>query len=47
MDASGFGMGVRAKRFSMIVKDGVVSALNVDEGGKFEITGADTILGQL
>lgn len=33
LDASKFGLGTRAKRFSMIVNDGVVEKLNVDESG--------------
>jgi len=47
MDGSGFGMGTRAQRFSMIVKDGVVSELNVEAPGAFEVSSADHILGQL
>ncbi|MHA6288974.1 redoxin family protein [Maricaulis sp. CAU 1757] len=46
-DGSGFGMGQRAQRFSMIVRDGVVSELNVEEPGEFKISSADHILGQL
>ena len=43
------GMGVRVKRFSMLVDDGVVKTLNLEpEGGKgIQTTGAVTILGQL
>jgi len=47
MDASGFGMGVRSKRYSMLVKDGVVVELNVEEGGEFKVSSADYLLGQL
>ena len=47
MDGSGFGMGTRSQRFSMIVKDGVVSELNVEAPGAFEVSSADHILGQL
>lgn len=47
MDGSGFGMGKRAQRFSMLVKDGVVSELNVEEPGEFKVSSADHILGQL
>ena len=43
MDATGFGMGVRSKRFAMIVNDGVVELLNVDESG-FESSSAEAIL---
>ncbi|MEM8616313.1 MAG: peroxiredoxin, partial [Pseudomonadota bacterium] len=47
MDASGFGMGHRSQRYSMLVKDGVVSELNVESGGAFEVSSADYLLGQL
>lgn len=47
MDASGFGMGTRSKRYSMLVKDGVVSELNVEDGGEFKVSSADYLLGQL
>ena len=47
MDGSGFGMGTRSQRFSMIVKDGVVSELNVEAPGEFRVSSADHILGQL
>lgn len=47
MDASGFGMGERSQRYSMIVKDGVVTELNVEAGGAFEVSSADYMLGQL
>ena len=47
MDASGFGMGTRSKRYSMLVKNGVVEQLNVEEGGEFKVSSADYLLGQL
>ncbi|MHC5654581.1 peroxiredoxin [Stappia sp.] len=48
LDASGFGMGVRSKRYAMIVKDGVVTALNVeDTPGTAEVSGAAAILSAL
>jgi peroxiredoxin len=46
MDASGFGMGVRSKRFAMIVNDGVLELLNVDESG-FEGSSAEAVLAAL
>ena len=46
MDTKAFG-GPRSKRYSMVVKDGVVSALNVEDGGDFAVSDADTLLGQL
>ena len=47
MDASKFGMGVRSKRYSMIVDDGVVKELNVEEPGEFRVSAADYLLAQL
>ena len=47
-DASAAGMGMRSKRYSMIVKDGVVTSLNVgDAPGKADISGADNLIAQL
>ncbi len=40
LDGTKFGLGTRGKRFSMIVKDGVVEKLNVDEG-KYELSSAE------
>jgi glutaredoxin/glutathione-dependent peroxiredoxin len=47
LDASGFGMGKRSQRYSMLVKDGVVAELNVESGGEFKVSAADYLLGQL
>ncbi|MEO0816119.1 MAG: peroxiredoxin [Pseudomonadota bacterium] len=47
MDASGFGMGQRSRRYSMVVKDGKVDALNVEAGPGFEVSSADYMLAQL
>ncbi len=41
------GMGVRARRFSMLVDDGVVKQVNVEQPGKFEASTAETMLQQL
>ena len=46
LDASVYGMGSRSKRFAMIVDDGVVSLLNVDEAA-LEGTSAEAILAAL
>ncbi|WP_374469758.1 peroxiredoxin [Phenylobacterium sp.] len=46
-DASKFGMGVRSQRYSMIVEDGVVKELNVEEPGEFKVSAADYLLAQL
>ena len=48
MDGSGFGMGQRSLRYSMIVKDGVVETLNVESNpGEATESGAATMLSQL
>lgn len=47
MDGSKFGMGPRGQRFSMLVDDGVVKILNVEEAGAFAVSSAEHILGQL
>jgi glutaredoxin/glutathione-dependent peroxiredoxin len=47
LDLTGAGMGLRMKRFSMLVEDGVVQQLNVEAPGKFEVSDAATMLKQL
>jgi peroxiredoxin len=47
LDLAGGGMGLRMKRFSMLVDDGVVKQLNVEAPGKFEVSDAGTMLRQL
>ena len=46
LDLTGKGMGVRSNRYSMLVKDGVVTTLNVEGPGKFEVSDAATLLAQ-
>ena len=48
LDGSGNGLGIRSKRYSMLVEDGVVKSLNVEEApGKAEVSGADAMLKSL
>jgi peroxiredoxin len=47
MDATRFGMGHRSQRFSMLVDNGVVKALNVEEPGAFSVSSAEHIMKQL
>jgi peroxiredoxin len=47
LDATGFGMGKRGQRFALVVKDGVVTHVNVESGGEFRVSAADYVLGQL
>jgi peroxiredoxin len=47
-DGSGFGLGTRSKRYSMLIDNGVVKALNIEESpGVMEVSGADRILDAL
>ncbi len=46
-DMSAKGFGVRCQRFSMVVEDGTVKSLNIDEPDSFEITSAEVMMGQL
>jgi peroxiredoxin len=47
MDGSRFGMGLRSQRFSMLVNDGVLSILNVEEGGGLNVSSAEHLLTQI
>ena len=47
MDGSGFGMGTRSQRYSMIVKDGVVEQLNVEAPGEFKVSSAEHLLSEI
>ena len=46
-DLTAGGLGMRCQRFSMLVDDGVVTLLNVEKGGKYEVSDARTLLGQI
>lgn len=46
-DGSKFGMGKRSQRYSMIVNDGVVEQLNVEQPGEYRASSAETMLDQL
>lgn len=47
MDGTGFGMGERAQRFSVVLENGVVKHLNIEEPGAFDVSSAEHMLGQL
>ena len=47
MDGSGFGLGKRGQRFSMVVNDGVVEQLHVEAPGDFKVSAADYMVEQL
>jgi len=44
MDGSGFGLGTRSKRYAMVVDDGVVKQLNVENPGAFEVSSAEAVM---
>ena len=47
LDLTERGLGVRSRRYALVVDDGVVTQANIEEGGGFEVSDADTVLGQL
>jgi len=48
MDGTGFGLGIRSQRYSMVVDDGVVKAINVEDApSKAQVSGAENILKDL
>jgi len=47
LDGSRFGMGPRSQRYSMVVEDGVVKELNVEQGGEFRVSSAEYMLERL
>lgn len=46
LDLNARGMGVRSQRYSAIIEDGIVTHLNIEAPGKFEVSDADTLLSQ-
>lgn len=47
MDGSGFGLGTRGQRFSMVIDDGIVTTLNVEAPGEYNVSSAEHLLEQL
>jgi peroxiredoxin len=47
LDRTAANMGVRSSRYSMLVEDGVVKKLNLEAPGKYEVSGAEAMLGQI
>ena len=47
LDGSGFGLGTRSTRYSLIAEDGKITALNLEQGGAFEVSSAEAILAAL
>jgi glutaredoxin/glutathione-dependent peroxiredoxin len=47
LDASKFGMGKRGQRFALVVDNGVLKSVNIEEAGQFKVSAAEHVLGQL
>lgn len=47
LDASAFGMGLRSQRYGMVIDDGVVSHLFVEQGGEYKVSSAEHMLANL
>ncbi len=46
-DGSAFGMGLRCLRFAMVIEDGKVTLLNVEEGGDLTVSACEVVLGAI
>jgi len=44
LDARGAGLGKRSQRYAMVVQDGVITTLNVEKPGAFEVSSAEAVL---
>jgi peroxiredoxin len=47
LDARGHGMGMRGKRFALVIEDGVVGQVHVEAPGEFKVSSAEYVLSQL
>jgi len=47
LDARGHGMGMRGKRFALVIDDGVVKQVHVEAPGEFKVSSAEHILAEL
>lgn len=47
LDASAYGMGIRSKRFALLVEDGIVKQVHVEAPGEFRVSSAEHMLEQL
>lgn len=47
LDLNGKGLGMRSRRYAMVVEDGIVQILELEEGGKLEISTAEKLLEKL
>jgi peroxiredoxin len=47
MDGTGFGLGVRSKRYAAIIENGVITNIDVDENGGVEVSSCSAVIGRL
>lgn len=47
MDGSGFGLGSRSRRYAAIIENGVVTSLDVEEGGGVEVSSCENVISKL
>jgi len=47
MDGSGFGLGSRSRRYAAIIENGVITSLDVEEGGGVEVSSCDNVISKL
>lgn len=47
MDGTGFGLGKRGSRWSMVVNDGTIEKLNIEDAGEYKVSSAEHMLGEL
>ncbi len=47
MDGSGFGLGSRSRRYAAVIEDGVISSLDVEEGGGVDVSSCSSVLNRL
>lgn len=47
MDGTGFGLGSRSRRYAAIIEDGVITSLDVEEGGGVDVSSCETVISKL
>jgi peroxiredoxin len=47
MDGTGFGLGLRSRRYAAVIEDGVISQLNVEETGGISVSSCESVLATL
>ena len=47
MDGTGFGLGLRSKRYAAVIEDGIITQLNVEETGGISVSSCESVLASL